>query len=163
ARFVRAALGGRHGVAVGADEAFLVGRPPHRPFDLAASRAVGLALCFPGERLRHHRRPLADLGCQIVLQAAGEVERFLFRNCPAPIAGGTWQQALVAAPADLDAAEEVGLRACHAIEALRRESVLAEDLWIGMERDRRATAVWRGTGGLELAGGLAAGKALCPG
>ncbi len=38
ARFVRAALGRRHGVAVGADEAFLVVRPPHRPFDLAAGR-----------------------------------------------------------------------------------------------------------------------------
>ena len=129
ARFVRAALGRRHGVAVGADEAFLVVRPPHRPFDLAAGRAVGLALGLAGEGLRHDGRPLADLRDQVVLQAAGEVERFLLGD--RAVLG---QQALVAAPADLDAAEQVGLGARHAVEPLGHEGLLAEDL---RDRDGR--------------------------
>ena len=154
ARFVRAAFGRRHGVAVGADEAFLVGRPPHRPFDLAAGRAVGLAPGLAGEGLRHHGRPLADLRGQVVLQAAREVERFLLGDRAA-----LRQQRLVAFPADLDAAEQVGLGARHAIEALGHEGLLAEDLRIGMERHRRAAPVGGGAGRLQLGRRLAAREA----
>ena len=129
ARFVRAALGRRHGVAVGADEAFLVVRPPHRPFDLAARRAVGLALGLAGEGLRHDGRPLADLRRQVVLEAAGK-----WNDSSSEIAPSLRQQGLVALPADLDAAEQVGLGARHAIEPLGHEGVLAEDL---ADRDGR--------------------------
>src|SRR5215207_7278767 len=106
---MRAAVGRRHGIAVGADEAFLVTRPPHRPFDLAAApraveHAVGLALGLAGERLRHDGGARTDLRRHVVLQAAWEVERFLFRNRIA-----FWQQALGALPADFYATEQVGL------------------------------------------------------
>ena len=158
ARLVRAALGRRHGVAVGADEAFLVARPPHRPFDLAAGRAVGLALGLAGEGLRHDGGALADLRRHVVLQAAREVERFLLGD---RIAFG--QQALGAFPADLDATEQVGLGARHAIEALGHEGLLAEDLRIGMEGHRRAAPVGGGAGRLQLGRGLAAREGLRPG
>ena len=109
ARFVRSAFRRGHRVAVGADEAFLVVRPPHRPFDLAAGRAIALALGFAREGGGHNSRPLADFGDEIVLEAAREVERLLFRNIAA------LEQALVALPADLDAAEQVRLRARHLV------------------------------------------------
>ena len=73
------------------------------------------------------------------------------------------QQALGAFPADLDAAEQVGLGARHAIEALGHEGLLAEDLRIGMESHRRAAPVGGRAGRLELGHGLATREGLRPG
>src|SRR5271166_2672975 len=53
---------------------------------------------------------------------------------------GTRQRG-VAAPANFQTAEEVGLGARHAIERRRPKSDLAEDFRIGMETQRRAAPV----------------------
>ena len=145
ARLVRATFGGRHGVAIGADEAFLVRRPPYGPFHLAAGGAIGLAPRLAGKWLRHDGRPRADLGRQVILQAAGETERLLGGDRAA-----LGQQRRLAPPADLDAAEQIGLGPRHAIETLGDEELLAEDLLVRMERDGRAAASGGGARRLEL-------------
>src|SRR6478609_11967210 len=90
-----------------------------------------------GEDIRMHQRVGMDRRGEIVLQAAGEMERVL---------GGDLVEALeqlgIAFPADLDAAEQIRLRARHLEKALRFEcGLLAEDLRIGMEAHARAAAI----------------------
>ena len=55
----------------------------------------------------------------------------------------------VAAPADLDAAEQVGLGTRHPIQERRAEGCLGEDLGIGMEAQRGAAAVLHRSGILD--------------
>src|SRR3546814_17849681 len=72
-----------------------------------------------------------------------------------------FQKALVAGPADLDAAVEIGLGARHAVEAGRVEPrLLAEDRRIGMERDGGAAPVLHRRSLAELGGRLALAVAL---
>ena len=74
---VRAALGGRDGVAVGVEEAVLVGDPADRPFD----RAVPAVLVdAAGEDVLGDARLPVDAGREVVGQAAGEVEARLRRR-----------------------------------------------------------------------------------
>ncbi len=71
ARFMGAAVGRRHRVAIGREEAVGVGGPRHRPF----AGAVGaVAAGFAGEDIRMHQRVGVDRGGEIILQSAGEVE-----------------------------------------------------------------------------------------
>lgn len=83
--------------------------PGDRPFHRAvAAGLLGLAgkdLAGDGELLAHRR-------LEIVLQAAGEVEHGLVRDL-----GTFGQHARLAAPADLDAAEQIGLGARHTEDA----------------------------------------------
>ena len=67
----------------------------------------------------------------------------------------------VAAPADFDAGEEIGLGAGELVEPLGAElRVGAEDLRVGGEGDGRAAAVGGGADGLERGGGDALGEGL---
>ena len=139
---VRAAFAGGDRVAIRAAEAVFIGDPGDRPLD----RAV-LAFLFDvsGEHvLGHHRLP-GDLGEQVVLEAAGEVEHG-FGWCLVLDEGG------IARPTDLDAAEEVGFGARHLEEPRRLERrALAEDFFIGAEADLGAAPVHDGAELLQLA------------
>ena len=76
ARFVRAAVRRRDGVAIGMDEAVLAGEPGDRPFDRAMlARFLDLA----GEGLVDDQLLALDVGGEIILQAAREVKRRLRR------------------------------------------------------------------------------------
>ena len=68
---VRAALGRRDGVAVGVEEAVLVGDPADRPLDRAVP---ALLLDAAGEHVLGDARLTLDGRFQIFLQAAGKVE-----------------------------------------------------------------------------------------
>ncbi len=144
-----AAVRGRNGVAVGLQEAVGVGGPGHRPFDRAV--AAGLA-GRAGENVGMHQRGAGEIAGEIVLQAFGETERGLFRHVLDAL-----EQFLGAMPADLDAAEEVGLGARHLEHALGLERGLRpENLRIGPEADFGAAPVGRAPGLFQLALRLAA-------
>ena len=149
ARFMGAAVRRRHGVAIGRQEAVGVGGPGDRPF----AGAVGAdAARFAGEDIRMHQRVGVDRGGEIVLQAAGEVEAVLGRHVVDAL-----EQRRLAAPADFDAAEQIGLRARHLEQALRLEGGLgAENLGVGLEADLGAAAVVDLAEVFELALGVAA-------
>ena len=146
--FVRAAVGRRNGVAVGVEEAVGVGGPGDRP--LRAAMRPGLAGAA-GEDVGMHQRRAVQRRGEIVLQPFLEMERRLGRNV------GAFDQFLVARPADLDAAEQIGLGARHLEHALGLERGLRpEDLRVGMEAHLGAAAVRRLAGVLQLALRLAA-------
>ncbi|MEY9621952.1 hypothetical protein ABH982_005409 [Bradyrhizobium ottawaense] len=89
---------------------------------------------------------------QIILEAAGEVECRFGRYVL-----DAFEQFGRAIPADLDAAEQIRLRARHLEQALRLERSLgAEDVGIGLEADARAAAVVDLAEILELALGVSA-------
>ena len=91
-------------------------------------------------------------GGEIVLQSTGEVKGVLGRHIVK-----TLQQFRIAAPADLDAAEQVGLGAGHLEQPLRLEGGLgAENLSVGPKADPGAAAVVDLAEVLELALGVAA-------
>src|SRR5690606_20236555 len=98
-----------------------VRRPGDGPFDAAPLvRKLGLA----EERRGGHRLASLERAVQEIEQAAGEVEGLLGRGGIA-----LRDERRVAAPADLDPAEEIGLGPRHAIEPRRLEAqLLAEDL-----------------------------------
>ena len=99
-----------------------------------------------------HQRVGVNGGAEIVLQAAREVETILGRHILDAL-----QQRGIAAPADLDAAEQVGFRARHLEQALRLESGFgAEDIGVRLEADAGAAAVVDLAEIFELALGMAA-------
>ncbi len=133
AELVAAALGRRHRVAVGVHEAGLVAGPGDGPFQAAGrGRQPGLAEEGP----RRHRRPVVEGGGEVVGEAPGEVQHRRLRHL---VAGA--DQRRVAAPADLDAAEEIRLRAGETVEGPGAQPGAAEDVGIGMEADGGAAAV----------------------
>ncbi len=134
-------------------EGFLVLRPGDCPFDAAAIGKLDLA----EEWLRRQRRALAD-GCREEIgEAAGKMQLALLRHVV-----GT-RQGRIAAPMDLDAAEEIGLGARHAVEQRGTEMrVGAEYLGIGVEAHRGAAPVLHRAEILELGLRLAAAVFLCP-
>ena len=71
AGFVGAAVGRRHGVAIGGKEAVGIRRPRDRPF---AGAMGAVAAGFAGEDIRMHQRVGMNGGGEIILQAAGEVK-----------------------------------------------------------------------------------------
>jgi hypothetical protein len=132
-------------------EPLLVLRPGDRPFDAAAIGKLDLA----EERLGRQRGAVGESGGEIIGEAAGEMQTVLGRH-----AVGT-RQRRIAAPMDLDAAEEIGLRARHAIEHGRAEMRLgAEYLGIGMKAHRGTAAVLNRAEILELRLRLAAAVVL---
>ncbi len=131
ALLVGAALRRRDGVAVGVHEA-VAGEPGDRPFHRAVPAGAGLA----GEDVVGDAPLALQRLDQVVLEAAGELEHRLGRRRLA------LDQRRIAGPADLDAAEEIGLGARHLEEARRVEArVVAEDLRVRLEADARAAAV----------------------
>ena len=112
-----------------------------------------LFLNAAGEDLLGDARLALDAGFQIFLEAAREVEHGFRRRVVLDQLGR-------ARPADLDAAEQVGLRAGHAEQALGlKGSAFAEDLLIGKEAHLGAAAVLDGAEVLELALGCATAEA----
>src|SRR5687767_15128736 len=104
---MRAAIGRRNGVAVGRDEAVFAAEPGDGPFDRAM--AAGLRH-LAGEYLIRDARPAFQTLFEKILEAAGEMQHRLFRRLLVLDMRG------IARPADLDAAEEIGLGTRHAEE-----------------------------------------------
>jgi hypothetical protein len=100
AGFVSAAIGSRDRVAIRLQEAIGVGSPGDCPLDGAV--AAGLA-DIAGEDVRMHQRGAGQIAGEIIFQAVGEMEYSLLRHVV--VAG----EHLVAVPANLDAAEKIGL------------------------------------------------------
>ena len=149
ARFVRAAVGRGNGVAVGVDEAVLDRHPGDRPFDRAV---LAVLLHLAGEDLVDHQFLALDVGGQIVLQAAGEAKHRLRGNLALRI-----ETSGRAAPADFDAAEQIGLRARHLEQALGIEfRRLAENLLVGKEAHLGAAPIGGLADDFELGDGEAA-------
>src|SRR6185437_16063819 len=122
--------------------------PGHRPF-AGAMRAV--APGFAGEDIGMHQRVGVNRGAEIILQAAGKMEFVFGRHVLDAL-----EQLRSAAPADFDAAEQIGLRARHLEQALRLERRLRpENIGIGLEADFGAAAVVDLAEILELALGVA--------
>ena len=137
AGLVRAAVRGRDRVAIGMDEA--VRRPRATRSPIRPSRACPSFSILADEGLVGDQRLALDIGGEVVLEAAGKVEHRLGRDL-------VWvgDQRRRAAPADLDAAEQIGLRARHLEDARRIEAgVLAEDLRVGPEAHLGAAPVRR--------------------
>ena len=131
AHLVGAAFRRRDGVAIRVQEAVVIGDPGDGPFDRAvAAFLLGLA----GEDVGVNEGVALDFAAEIFAQAVFEVEGFLLRNVVDAL-----QQRLVARPADLDAAEQIGLRLGHGEDALRLElGALAEDFRVGLQLHARA-------------------------
>src|SRR6202011_6380165 len=93
-----------------------------------------------------------DRGAEIILQAARKVKAVLGGYVFKPL-----QQRGVAAPADLDAAEQIRLGARHLEQPLRLEGGLgAKDIEVRLEADFGAPAVIDLAEVFELALGMAA-------
>src|SRR5262245_4966342 len=131
---MRAAVWRRHRVAVRAQEAIGVRDPGNCPFEGTMPFRL---LDPPREHVLGDGLLALDAACEEILEPAREVEHCAFWRL-----GIARKQLLGARPADLDAAEEVGLRARHAEQKRRRKgSTLAEDLGIRSEADARAAAI----------------------
>ena len=94
------AFGRRDGVAIGvAEPGLLVLGPGHRPFDPAAIGEIGLA----DKRPRRQHRLAVEAGREKIAEPAGEMQPRLGRHAIRA------RQRRIAAPADFDAAEQIGL------------------------------------------------------
>ncbi len=147
ARFVGAAQGRRHGVAVGIKELVLILGPGDGPFH-SAGAAVELGLAE--KRAGGQGFALVQDRIQIVFEPAGEVQGGA-RRC----LGFLGQEVFRAGPADFHAAIEIRLGAAHAIEGFRAELGLgAENLGVGGEGHRGAAPVGDFARVLQLALGF---------
>ena len=110
-----------------------------------------LALHLAGEHVLGDERLSFDRGEQVVLEAAREMENRFRRRV-------VLDEFRRTRPADLDAPEEVGLRAGHLEEACRleRRAALAEDLLVWLEAHLGATAIVDRAELVELSLGVAA-------
>ena len=140
--FVRSALGGGDGVAIGRERRLAVVGPCERPFRPAVAPVeVG----FAGERHFGYRSAAVEHGLEIVGQAARKAQRRRFRNVAS-------RKSRRAGPANPDALEQVRLGLRHAVEGLRPESrLVAEYFRVGSEADARAAPVARLAGLLRPA------------
>src|SRR4030088_3652888 len=91
----------RYGVAIGGHETVGVGGPRDSPF---AGTMGADPSGFAGEDIRMHQGVAMTSGAEIILQSADEVKRVLGGHVFKAL-----QQGRVATPADLDAAEQIGL------------------------------------------------------
>ena len=132
---VAAAERRRHGVAVGIEETLAVKRPGHRPFHLAVV-AVGEAGAADEGR-RRRAIPPGQGRIEKIGEPAGEMEGVRLGRVAARL-----DRFGIAGPADFDAAEQIGLRARHAVDPAGVERRLgAEDLRVGQKRDAGAAPV----------------------
>src|SRR6185437_476585 len=137
---MRATFGRRHGVAERGRGALVIDRPVDRPFDTAAAAETRFAV----ESARRHRLALFKQEGEVVGEATREVQLLFLRHVFWP------RQRRIAPPANLDAAEEIGLAARQAIDQRRLEMELVEDLGIGVEADRGAALVGGAAAFLDL-------------
>ena len=127
ALFVRAALRRRDRVAIGVGRTARRPAPRRGPFDRPPA-IVGDFRCGRRRRGRDRRRS-CDLAARKSLGRRGN------SACPRP-GSAVLDQHGIAGPADLDAAEQIGLGAGHAVEPRRREMrIAAENLPVGPETD----------------------------
>ena len=149
---VGAAVGGRDGVAIIRGVAVAPDRPGDRPFD----RALAVREILPAGEGRVGRASRASPICS--LQMIGEAARELEHRLGGRLVG---DQLGIAAPAYLDAGEEIGLGARQPVEPRRLElRVLAENLGIGGEGDGGAAPVLGRAQLDQLRGRQAAGEGL---
>ena len=133
ARLVGAAQRRRHGVAVPAGVGLLVDRPGDCPLDAGALLQRGLA----GERVVHHQLAAVQQRLEEIGEPLREMEALLGRHRRAGL-----EQRRITAPANLDAAEQIGLAARHPVQGGRAEARRrAEDLRVGDEAHRRPATV----------------------
>ena len=132
ARFVRAAVGRRHRITVGGDEAVAVTKTNRRPrYGPFQRTGLALALYATGEN-GGDGLDLANTFGQCIGQTAGEVQGGLSR-C---LVGDAFRRA---GPFDLDATEQIGLGAGHAEQARGFERRTGtENLFIRLEADAGA-------------------------
>ena len=156
AGLVRPAFGRGDGVAVGLEEAVSFAEacagPGYGPLHLAR---IALPLEAAGEGLGGHRLQVLDPLCKVIRQAVGEPQDRFRRGLVVDERG-------IAGPADLDAAEQIGLGAGHAVKAGGPEGGgLAEDHRVWTEADGRAVLAGR-TKLLKSPEGLAPAEGLPP-
>ena len=151
AGLMRAALGGRDRVAIGPSKSVFTRGPGDRPFHRAVTRTLGA----PDEHVVGHGSRLADLGREIVAQAAGKTKHRRLGHLA--FAGDR----RVAFPANLHAREEVGLGSGRGEDPLRAQARPgAEDLRIAVEAHHRAAAIMDLAEILQRSERLSAGVAL---
>src|SRR6185437_10377801 len=132
--FMGAAVRRRDRIAIGMDEAIVFAKPGDRPFERAMPAAF---LDLAGKALLRDEILTFNVLRKIILEAAGEVEDGFRREI-----GRSIEQGRAAMPADLDAAEEIGLCPRHAKQTCRLEfCALTENVGIGFEAHARATPV----------------------
>src|ERR1700746_3111040 len=126
------AFRGRDGVAIGMAKAVLVVlRPRDCPFDAAALGKIDTPEKWPR---RQHRTPV-EARREEIAKPAREMQPSLGRDAVGPM------QCWIAGPANLQTAEEIGLRPCHAVERRRAKSDVAEDLGVRVEPQGSAAPV----------------------
>ncbi len=152
ALLVRAAIGGRDGVAIPAIGPVGPQRPGHRPFDPALLRAR--KILRPGEEFGGDAFAVAELFGEVIGEAAGELEHCFGRDLVAGERGRTL-------PADFDPGKQIGLRARELEQPRGFElRILAEDFGIGHEADRGAAPVGGAAELLQSAGRQSARELL---
>ena len=148
----------RHGVAIAAQETPVAVRAPcQRPFD-APGRAAGKGRLAAKRPRGDALRPLED-AVEIIAQAAGEMQHRARRSLIVPV-----ERAGRAFPAHFHAAEQIRLRARHAIERRRaKPRRLGKDRAVGRESYARPPPVRRIAACLHPARRRAAAVSLAPG
>ena len=148
-----AAFGGGDGVAIGVAEAvLLVLGPHHGPLDAAAIGEIDLA----EKRPRRQQVALGEARREEIAEPAREMQPRLHRHALGA------RQRRVAAPADLDAAEQIGLGVRDPVEERRTERRVGENLGVGMKAQRRAPPVLHRPAILDRTQGQPAAVALSP-
>ncbi len=135
-----------------AERLLFVFRPGYRPFNATACGKV-----YPAEKLpRRQHRPALEACRQEIGEPAGKAKARLGWNLVRA------RQRRVAAPADLQTAEQIGLGARHAVENGRAKPLAAEDLRVRMKAQAGAAAIMHGTRFQERGTGPAAAVGLAP-
>src|SRR5215472_13937799 len=156
-RLMRAAFRRRNRIAIGMAEAVLfLFRPHDGPFDAAtlirAIRKIDLA----EKRLRRQQCAVFKARREKIAKPVREMQPRLLRHA-------VWARHRgIAAPADLDTAKQIRLRARYAVEERRAERGVAEDLGIGVKPQDGAAAVLHRPAILDLGLWHAAAIALLP-
>src|SRR6516165_8410868 len=149
ARLMRSPVGRRDRIAIGMDEAVIIGEPGKRPFERAmAAWLFDLA----GENLLGDELFAFDILDEIILEAAGKTEHRLAGNIRVGL-----KELRCAMPADFDSAEKIGFGAGHLEETRGLEMrAFAENLFVGLEANLRPPAVLHLADLFELTFGMTA-------
>src|SRR5206468_3468799 len=123
---MRAALRRRNRVAIGMAEAVLfLFWPDDRPFHVASPGAAIREFGAAEKRLWRQQRPVGEARGEEIAEPVRKMQPGFLRYAVGPRHRG------VAAPANLDATEEIRLRARHAVEERRAERGVGKNFGIG--------------------------------